>query len=630
MTKKGTHVSDVGPSSAPKTVMLRERVWHIDIKLSRSKVSRFISRNKGWISLGLIVLAALISFRYFLIGFASTADFYPSSCLGNWQNVENALGTPSLPDGSPAQSFNSSNAAFLPNDTAQMYCGNFSGSTDIELLKDKAFQKASLVLSWTFNFPEPENASSDATSSMLLGVNTSTTISAGGGGGGGISTNETAPTIDTGTNATDTSNNGVSTTTDIASTSVPAPTSTANTITTSTTDTTTDTTATTTGTTAVTTTPTTANATSTADASQSAPTPTSTPTPPPAAPASTPGDTQSSSSTDQSSPPADTTPPPSTPPPTDPSASPSSYLWQPFVPFAYAQNIETSSASSDLSSVSTSSLSMVDATVTPPSVPTTTLSINTAAFQNLTTPSSSAGDILSIEISTDGVTWVPVTNINASNWENGQYDLPIRSWDELEHLQVALVALPTATVLPQVYVDAMGVRVEYGDGATNDVLINPATSTALDANSPGATSAYATSSGAPLPPPSVPLTSVSPSPLSAKASLDKVFSPVAEQSCSVKPFSGEVQSGKSTSFLLTLVPPSGATSLPPLFDVALGALPDGITARIIPGANGVDTIGIDASASTVSGSYTVVVVYKERQKDGTILPNFCQFNLLSD
>ena len=41
-----------------------------------------------------------------------------------------------------------------------------------------------------------------------------------------------------------------------------------------------------------------------------------------------------------------------------------------------------------------------------------------------------------------------------------------------------------------------------------------------------------------------------------------------------------------------------------------------------------DTIGITTAATVAPGSYNAVVVYKERQNDGSVAPNFCQFNLL--
>ena len=41
-----------------------------------------------------------------------------------------------------------------------------------------------------------------------------------------------------------------------------------------------------------------------------------------------------------------------------------------------------------------------------------------------------------------------------------------------------------------------------------------------------------------------------------------------------------------------------------------------------------DTIGITTLPTVAPGSYNAVVVYKERQHDGTIEPNFCQFNLV--
>ena len=190
------HTTDFGPGSQPHTIMLRERTWRIE--LSRSKAERFWRQHKIAIVATLVVLFTGVFTRYVLIGFASTVDFYPSSCLGNWENVQNALGKPDVGDGSPASAFTSLNSAVFGTSTAQMFCGNFSGTTDINTLTGKSFQEADLVLSWSVVFPQYEasvapmpdggatgdavasdtmmNASSSASSTDAAGVDTSSSV----------------------------------------------------------------------------------------------------------------------------------------------------------------------------------------------------------------------------------------------------------------------------------------------------------------------------------------------------------------------------------------------------------------------------------------------------------------------
>lgn len=595
--KKARPVSDVGRSSKGRTVVLRERVFHIEI--SRTKAVRFLRDHKlGVLFLsGLIV--ALVFVRYALVGFASTADFYPSSCLGSWQNVANALGEPDLPQGAPASAFTTANSASLGTSTAQMFCGNFSGDTDISLLDIKPFESADLVLSWTLVFP------SSTVSSSLPAAG-----SGGGGGGGGgasvpasdassspvvISTSTTTSTIVV-ASSTSISTSTASTTTTVATTTdddnatgtVPAAGANA--------------TSTASATTTAPTTPAVASTTivaSSSDDDTSADTTTpvvaSTTEPAPTAPAA-PDDTTSS-------PPAPT-PAPDT---SDASASSTSWLMN-LVGVAYADGASSTVATSSVTLTTTTALT-----------PTGTMTVNTTAFQNIELPSSSAEDVLGIVYSTDGVTWQPLININQSNWQQARYPLPINSWDELSHLQIAFVGLGASST-PQIYLDAVGVEVSYvdtPDGTVNVTPVAPSTDTDSSGDSP-----------IPLPPP--PPQNL-PTPTQA---LQNAFSPWAAQTCTIDPFSASVSPGDATTLLLKLTPPeepsSSVASSSFLYDVSIGTLPYGVTAYLTTSNPGNDTIALDTTAFAPPGSYSVVVVYRERQKDGSILPNYCQFNLNID
>jgi hypothetical protein len=585
--------SDFGQGSDPHTLILKKKEWKLEV--SRNSVWRFFGRHKKALIAALAIIIAGVVTRYVLVGFADTADFYPSSCLGNWENVQNALGKPDLPPGAPASAFTTFNSAVLGTSTAQMFCGNFSGDTNIDVLNGKSFQEADLVLSWSFVFPDDSSTTGDGLEGD--GGNTSSSPAA---------TSSSTPTSSPSTPPSGGGNDGGDGTSPSVSTSTPTSTSTSNPVddSSSSTDATTDTS--------------TSTSSSTADATSSPVTPVISTSTSIDDSSSTPTDTSATTTTTATTS-DDTDVPTSTPPAADPDSTdvsssdpgPTSWLHD-LVGVAYADetsSIETTGSTTEVSYVQTATSS----------VPTgTPINVNTAAFQNITLPSSTGDAVLSIVYSTDGVTWQPIVNIDSANWQEGRYQIPISSWAELQNLQIAFVGLG-ASDTPQVFLDAVGVEVSYAD-AQPDLV---ASDTSPDEPSPAP---------AVTPPPA-------PTELPPVQAFKQVFDPFAGQQCSVAPFSESIAAGGGGSFLLTMTPPptnassttstlSQAPKEPFLYDASIGSLPDGITATIAPEGPGVDAIGISAVSSVAAGSYNAVVVYKERQHDGTIAPNFCQFNLV--
>jgi len=55
---------------------------------------------------------------------AETQDFYPTTCLGNWQNVANAQGDPAAIT-SPTSTFSSADSAMYAGSGTEIYCGGF-------------------------------------------------------------------------------------------------------------------------------------------------------------------------------------------------------------------------------------------------------------------------------------------------------------------------------------------------------------------------------------------------------------------------------------------------------------------------------------------------------------------------
>jgi len=611
--------SDFGARHESHTIILKRTVWRIE--LSGAAIGRFFRHHKLVIiaSLAVLVTAGIVT-RYILVGFADTADFYPSSCLGNWENVQNALGKPDLPPGSPASAFTTFNSAVMGTSTAQMFCGNFNGDTDINTLTGKSFQSADLVLSWSFAFPpEPATGSDAGNASGTVGIDESSS-------GTATSTMDSSSTI----NVSDTTVSATSTVAPSVSGRPPADSST----------------------------PSDSNATTTSELDASATTLSATSTLPPAPAdsstsvtppqAASSSDSTNSDSTSQDSTPASpatdpssmpvstpaSTPVAPTPDTSAPSADPTSWLHN-LISVAYADENDTSSLAIDTSTVSSSDDSSTIASDTPyvqsgtSSLPTAApISVNTAAFQNIAIPSSTGDAVLSIVYSTDGVTWQPLVNIDAANWQQGRYPIPISSWVELQHLQIAFVGLGASST-PPIFLDAAGVEVSYVDAPQPQ----PDATTTPDIAQPDSTTDAPPTAGSVMPP--------APTEIPPAQAFKQVFDPFAGQQCSITPFSESITAGAGGSFLLKMIPPRVATSstsgthapasaakTPFLYDASIGSLPDGITATIIFEGAGMEAIGVTTAATVLPGSYNVVVVYKERQNDGSIAPNFCQFNLV--
>lgn len=97
----------------------------------------------------LAVLLILISLSawWFLNGNklkAETTQFYPSVCLGNWTDPENAEGKPDLEENADYSEFNSGNSAFYGGGQKQIFCGQFKG----ELAEGAKINQIALKFSW--------------------------------------------------------------------------------------------------------------------------------------------------------------------------------------------------------------------------------------------------------------------------------------------------------------------------------------------------------------------------------------------------------------------------------------------------------------------------------------------------
>jgi len=589
-------VRDVGRGARPRTLVLRERVLKIEI--SRTRVLDFMRNHKVGVFLFASLAVVAVFLRYTLIGFASTADFYPTSCLGSWDNVANALGKPDVPPGYGQSSWTSLNSAFFGTSTAQIFCGNFVGDTDINTLASKPFESADVVVSWTFVTP---------------GTFIPPTSDGGGGGGGIVATpaqdqaasstptdiaSSTASSTDvassTNTDADITSTD--TTSTDATSTDVLSPT--VNSDASSTDDATSSTDTMDTTMIAATTTASASASTSTTDASTS----------------------DASSSADTSSP-ADTVPT-STDTTTAAAASSTSWLTK-FFSVAYAQV----ASSTDINSSSSPSSTIAVPTVPQPSG---AIQVNTSMFQNIVLPSSTADDILSIVYSTDGTTWLPVVNINRNNWEVARYALPIHSWTELQHLQIAFVGLGEPDP-PGIYLDSVGVEVNYVDTPeqTIDVVPTSTVSATGDADSGDATGENVAQPSSSTWTPPVPQADIL---QQSGVSEGDVFEQGAHQQCVVSPFSRTISAGEAATLSLQLFSGLTTSTEKAVYQARMGSLPVGISATITNGpstnVSSTDALHVSASEKALPGSYSILVIYRERQDDASMRSTGCQMNLV--
>ncbi|HVN26504.1 MAG TPA: hypothetical protein VMT99_02520 [Candidatus Paceibacterota bacterium] len=601
-----SHLIDIRTGAAPKTVMLRELILHVEFEVSRRAAKKFaVTYRRPLIAFAAVFILGLFV-RFLLVGFATTVDFYPSSCLGSWDNVQNALGRPEVAAGSPGSSFTGLNSAVFSTGTQQMFCGNFSGDVPISDLAGKNFQSATLVLSWYVDLPQAAPAS--------------------GGGGGGASA---APVSTSDVTAASSTDDAASST--AATSTVPAPSDGATSTSPSPAAPASD------GGTASSTdasAPLIAPSSDTVSSSSSE-------TPPPPAPAPEPTPLPSPEPTPVPTPAPATPAPDATPPPP---SSPTSWLFELMPQKAYADATSAAAVADSSTALMATTTEGVPTTATPPAP----ITVNTSVFQNIILPSSTPGDFLGLVYSTDGTTWQPLVNIHDDNWQSGRYPIPISSWDELAHLQVAFVGLGTSDA-PKVYLDAAGVEVSYVDTPEGTTTITPPADQSSAADGSVAADTAASSPDA-TGQPDTTATDIPPQDILQQPAIPQadVFQQGAHQQCVAAPFSQTVARGTSASYAIelfsglttpstTVKPGASAPSLPngyqhPLYSVRLGSLPPGVSSSLVPGpvtdATSTVTATLSASARAARGSYSLLVIYRERQDDASLRSTGCQLNLV--
>lgn len=580
--------SDFRSGVNPHTLILREKTWRIE--LNHTNLRRFLRKHRLGLICCVILLVGGIALRYSLVGFASTADFYPSLCMGSWQNVQNALGKPDVPFGAPGSAFTDANSAIFTTSTNQIFCGNFSGADS----GGKIFQSATLRLSWFFN-------TASTTPSPSVTMPSSSTAPSGGGSSfvapSEFSASTTQSTSTDSSSSTEIEEVTPSSTTDDTAASDTASSTTSLSLPAS------DTPPAATGTI-----PTSSLTDDMAGPNSSSSTIAS--STPPSTPSSTPA---SAPAEDDASTSISTTPPPTPPASDDDASSSTSFndLFRYLIPTAYAAPafsqppplVSASSSTGDSAGdedIATSTLIVSTTTTSTIAITSSTIPLNLITIPSSSVPVESSGtqDILQVNVSLDGKTWTTLGNIDASNWQDASFVLPVSSWQDLQDLQVSILGFDqSGTLVQSVYLDGMDVVVAYEDADS----LQGATTVA-------APSAEQLPPSLPPPPP-------------------KTFDAQAKQTCSVTPYAEAVQAGGSSTFPVSLDP---SATPPPPFIVQIGELPTGVSGSVVTSTADplMPQILLSADDDASQGSFNVIVLYQEEDASGTTVSNYCQFNLL--
>lgn len=128
---KNTWIEDVTISGKSKVLSLRPT--YFVIKIDKQKIRELFSKDKYFIGYGLVVLLVLAVSSLSNPTKADVVNFYPTSCLGGWENPENATGAPSLEKDEKIESFNEENSARMRG-TSDIFCGGFEGEIPPEAI----------------------------------------------------------------------------------------------------------------------------------------------------------------------------------------------------------------------------------------------------------------------------------------------------------------------------------------------------------------------------------------------------------------------------------------------------------------------------------------------------------------
>jgi len=443
--KKDKHpkVLDVGLEKDNKTIVFKKRQWKIEFAFEDLK-NKFNQNKKIIFSfLGIFVLIFLIA-RYLYLTKAETVEVYPSSCLGGWQNPQNAAGKPDLSKDAPASSFNKNNSAYLSNAISQIYCGNFEGSSPDSNLQIK---RAYLTFSWLV-LSQEEEQSLISNSSFIQEINTenSSTIQV---------VNPISNSVSNTTTETSTENQTQTTTETSTKTSTETQTSTEN------------------------------NTTIQTSTDNSAETQTETQTQNPTENSTTPQNSTSETQTPQ-------TPEPETQNPAPNSENPPIINFLPKLLFSKVFAEENLTSTPKIDEQSTTNQNIFDLSNTTNTLNNTSEQNQTSSLENTSTQENSSTNnettsenlnqnnnqiqipqdaFLEVLYTLDGENWKHAGFVTKSNWKNLELDIPEVNFDNLSNLQISLKSI-VSDFTPTIYLDGMILNIEY-ENSQSLSKINP-------------------------------------------------------------------------------------------------------------------------------------------------------------
>ncbi|MDI6733943.1 MAG: hypothetical protein QMD50_00410 [Patescibacteria group bacterium] len=242
-----------------------------------------------------------------------------------------------------------------------------------------------------------------------------------------------------------------------------------------------------------------------------------------------------------------------------------------------------------------------------------------------------------ISYSFDGQEWIELKKANQDNWQNLTVTLPVKSWDELKKIQISIENIPTSlSQIPQIYLDGMFLEAHYelspelvvGGGVvlesddSNGVDLSEADQLIESNLSSSSVSQLATK---PLPRVSIKSDGFN---LESEQT-DFILDPKALYGCRIEPFSQIIKKNNPAHYLVNLKQSNKETP----FRITLGDLPLGVVASFSSSGfeeSGAVSLDFSLGDNASQGSYNIVAVYEELGKDGLVSSNMCQLNLIID
>ncbi|RJP43100.1 hypothetical protein C4587_03020, partial [Candidatus Parcubacteria bacterium] len=101
-------------------------------------------------------------------------------------------------------------------------------------------------------------------------------------------------------------------------------------------------------------------------------------------------------------------------------------------------------------------------TSSPPLVGETSSTPGEVIAPSVVSPPEPDEHFLKVSYSTDAETWIELARVSPVYWEKFTVQLPVKSWDEVKKLQIAIEAVPTnLNPVPRVYLDGMFLETHY-------------------------------------------------------------------------------------------------------------------------------------------------------------------------